>query len=66
MIRCRVVCGLSETIEILRPHIVFTSDDFPTFGLPTNVMNPERCSDISSGYEVCRVLPGTTRHTLPP
>jgi hypothetical protein len=26
---------------ILRPQIAFTSDDFPTFGRPTKVTNPD-------------------------
>ena len=46
MIRCRVVCGLSETMLTLRPQIVLTSDDLPTFGRPTKATKPERMSDI--------------------
>ena len=38
----RVVCGLSLTIDTLRPHIALTSVDLPTLGRPTSVTNPLR------------------------
>ena len=41
MMRWRVVCGLSDTMLILRPQIALTSDDLPTLGRPTNVTKPE-------------------------
>ena len=49
MIRCRVVCGLSDTMLILRPQIALTSDDLPTFGRPTKVTKPERKPEPSAG-----------------
>ena len=41
-IRVRVVCGLSETIDTLRPTIAFSIVDLPTFGRPTIATKPER------------------------
>src|SRR3954453_24167986 len=38
----RVVCGLSETIAILRPTSALTSVDLPTFGRPASATKPER------------------------
>jgi hypothetical protein len=38
----RVVCGLFEMMLTFCPQIAFTSDDLPTFGLPTKVTNPLR------------------------
>jgi hypothetical protein len=40
-IRCRVVCGLSETIATLPPQSAFTSVDLPTFGRPATVTKPD-------------------------
>lgn len=37
----RVVCGLSDTIEIFSPQIALTRLDLPTFGRPTSVTKPD-------------------------
>lgn len=37
-----MVCGTGETIETFSPQIALTSDDLPTFGLPTSATNPLR------------------------
>jgi hypothetical protein len=37
---------LSDTIETLPPQIALTSEDFPTFGRPTNVTNPDRITPL--------------------
>src|SRR3954453_2200419 len=38
----RVVCGLSETMAILRPTIALTIVDLPTFGRPASATKPLR------------------------
>src|SRR5215212_2837786 len=38
--RCRVVCGLSETIATFPPISALTSVDLPTFGRPATATNP--------------------------
>jgi hypothetical protein len=37
-----VVCGLSDTIVTLRPQAALMMLDFPTFGRPTRLTNPQR------------------------
>ncbi len=36
-----VVLGFSETAAIFSPTRAFIKVDFPTFGLPTTVINPD-------------------------
>jgi len=45
LIWCRVVWGLLDVIATFSPQIALTSEDFPTFGLPTTVTNPDRWVD---------------------
>ncbi len=39
---CRVVCGLSETIETFSPRMRFNNVDLPTLGRPTSEAKPDR------------------------
>jgi hypothetical protein len=41
MIRCRVVCALAVIMERFSPIRRFMSDDFPTLGFPTILINPD-------------------------
>jgi hypothetical protein len=45
--RCRVVCALRETIEILLPIKAFVSVDLPTFGRPTTAIKPQWYAEAS-------------------
>ena len=45
--RCRVVCGLSETIATFVPVSAFTSVDLPTFGRPATATKPDFIRDRS-------------------
>src|SRR5450756_2637351 len=38
---CRVVCGLSDMMAIFSPVSKFNRVDFPVFGRPTIVTNPD-------------------------
>jgi hypothetical protein len=40
-----VVCGRLDTMDTFVPTIRFTSVDFPTFGRPTRLANPDRNAD---------------------
>ena len=61
----RVVCGLSETIETFVPRMWLSSVDFPTFGRPTSVTNPDRKLTATSSQRQARSSssssPGPTR-----
>ena len=50
----RVVCGLSETIAILRPTIALTSVDLPTFGRPASATKPARVTQPSQDSRLQR------------
>ena len=60
--RCRVVCGLSETIATLPPQSALTSVDLPTFGRPASATKP-LLTDRSRtpGQELCRGVAASAR-----
>jgi hypothetical protein len=63
-IRFRVVCGLSEMIDIFSPRRELRSVDLPTFGRPTMAMKPDRKSFSSAmGVEYLKkAFHATTKH----
>jgi len=58
VMRFRVVCGLSATMEILSPIIALKKVDLPTFGRPSMAMKPDLNTTVlqSMIYEIPGIL----------
>src|SRR5450756_1406484 len=58
---CRVVCGLSDMMAIFSPVSKFNRVDFPVFGRPTIVTNPD-LKPIASSFP--GAVPSGLRHFM--